>query len=136
MCLSDRNNMRHLPAFILGLLLCMACANPSPEEMASLAAKGYYTHLMNGEYEAFLEGKAGADSLPEGYREQLLTSYRQFMAQQNREHHGILDIRVSNATTDNALNYTNVFLVLCFGDSVNEEIVVPMVERDGRWRMK
>lgn len=128
--------MRHLPAFILGLLLCMACANPSPEEMASLAAKGYYTHLMNGEYEAFLEGKAGADSLPEGYREQLLTSYRQFMAQQNREHHGILDIRVSNATTDNALNYTNVFLVLCFGDSVNEEIVVPMVERDGRWRMK
>ena len=128
--------MRHLPAFILGLLLCMACANPSPEEMASLAAKGYYTHLMNGEYEAFLEGKAGADSLPEGYREQLLTSYRQFMAQQNREHHGILDIRVSNATTDNALNYTNVFLVLCFGDSVNEEIVVPMVERDGRWSMK
>lgn len=128
--------MRHLPAFILGLLLCMACANPSPEEMASLAAKGYYTHLMNGEYEAFLEGKAGADSLPEGYREQLLTSYRQFMAQQNREHHGILDIRVSNATTDNALNYTNVFLVLCFGDSVNEEIVVPMVERNGRWRMK
>ena len=128
--------MRHLPAFILALLLCMACANPSPEEMASLAAKGYYTHLMNGEYEAFLEGKAGADSLPEGYREQLLTSYRQFMAQQNREHHGILDIRVSNATTDNALNYTNVFLVLCFGDSVNEEIVVPMVEREGRWRMK
>ena len=128
--------MRHLPAFILGLLLCMACANPSPEEMASLAAKGYYTHLMNGEYEAFLEGKAGADSLPEGYREQLLTSYRQFMAQQNREHHGILDIRVSNAATDTALNYTNVFLVLCFGDSVNEEIVVPMVERDGRWRMK
>lgn len=128
--------MRHLPAFTLALLLCMACVNPSPEEMASLAAKGYYTHLMNGEYEAFLEGKAGADSLPEGYREQLLTSYRQFMAQQNREHHGILDIRVSNATTDNALNYTNVFLVLCFGDSVNEEIVVPMVERDGRWRMK
>lgn len=128
--------MRHLPAFILGLLLCMACANPSPEEMASLAAKGYYTHLMNGEYEAFLEGKAGADSLPEGYREQLLTSYRQFMAQQNREHHGILDIRVSNAATDTALNYTNVFLVLCFGDSVNEEIVVPMVERNGRWRMK
>jgi hypothetical protein len=34
------------------------------------------------------------------------------------------------------LQYTNVFLVLCFGDSVNEEIVVPMVERNGNWRMK
>ena len=50
--------------------------------------------------------------------------------------HGILDIRVSNAKTDTTLNYTNVFLVLCFGDSVNEEIVVPMVERNGSWRMK
>ena len=104
--------------------------------MASIAAKGYYTHLVNGEYEAFLEGKDGADSLPNAYREQLLTCYRQFMVQQNRDHHGILDIRVSNAVTDTALQYTNVFLVLCFGDSVNEEIVVPMVERNGSWRMK
>ena len=128
--------MKYLPAIFLALLLYMACANPSPEEMASIAAKGYYTHLVNGEYEAFLEGKEGADSLPDDYREQLLMSYRQFMAQQNQAHHGILDIRVSNAITDTALHYTNVFLVLCFGDSVNEEIVVPMVEQSGSWRMK
>lgn len=128
--------MKYLLAFILALLLFMACANPSPEEMASIAAKGYYNHLVNGEYEVFLEGKEGADSLPDDYREQLLTSYRQFMAQQNRDHHGILDIRISNAVTDTVLQYTNVFLVLCFGDSVNEEIVVPMVERHGSWRMK
>lgn len=128
--------MKYLPALFLALLLYMACANPSPEEMASIAAKGYYTHLVNGEYEAFLEGKEGADSLPDDYREQLLMSYRQFMAQQNQAHHGILDIRVSNAITDTTLHYTNVFLVLCFGDSVNEEIVVPMVERNGKWRMK
>ena len=128
--------MKYLLAFILALLSFMACANPSPEEMASIAAKGYYNHLVNGEYEVFLEGKEGADSLPDDYREQLLTSYRQFMAQQNRDHHGILDIRISNAVTDTVLQYTNVFLVLCFGDSVNEEIVVPMVERHGSWRMK
>ena len=128
--------MKCLPVCILAMLLCMACANPSPEELASMAAKGYYTHLLNGEYEAFLEGKDGADSLPEDYREQLLTSFRQYMAQQNQEHHGILDIRISNATTDTVLKYTNVFLVLCFGDSVNEEVVVPMIERNGSWRMK
>ena len=128
--------MKYLTAFFLALLLCMACANPSPEELASIAAKGYYMHLVKGEYEAFLEGKEGADSLPDDYREQLLTSYRQFMEQQNQAHHGILDIRVSNATTDTTLHYTNVCLVLCFGDSVNEEIVVPMVERNGSWRMK
>ena len=135
------NNQRMVKAvaflpFYLFTFLLFACSVASREEMASIAAKGYFTHLVNGEYEAFLEGKDGADSLPDGYREQLLTSYRQFMAQQNRDHHGILDIRVSNAVTDTALQYTNVFLVLCFGDSVNEEIVVPMVERNGSWRMK
>ena len=101
-----------------------------------MAAKGYYMHLVNGEYEAFLEGKEGTDSLPDDYREQMHTCYRQFMAQQNQNHHGILDIRIANVTTDTALNYTNVFLVLCYGDSVNEQIVVPMVERNGSWRMK
>ena len=61
---------------------------------------------------------------------------RQFMAQQEEVHHGIREVRISNVQTDTAQKVTNVFLVLCFGDSVNEEIVVPMVERQGRWRMK
>jgi hypothetical protein len=26
--------------------------------------------------------------------------------------------------------------MLCYGDSTTEEVVVPMVERDGRWMMK
>jgi hypothetical protein len=104
--------------------------------MASLAAKGYYEHLLQGEFEHFLKGKVGADSLPEGYREQLLGGYRQFMAQQEKLHHGILDVRIANAKADSLLHYTNVFLVLCFGDSTNEQIAVPMVEQNGSWRMK
>jgi hypothetical protein len=27
-------------------------------------------------------------------------------------------------------------LMLCYGDSTSEEVVVPMVERNGRWMMK
>ena len=118
------------------MLLLAACSSPSPEELASLAAKGYYDHLLAGEYALFLEGKNGADSLPDDYREQLLTAYKQFMATQQKNHHGIREVRISNAKTDTLQNYTNVFLVLCFGDSTNEEIVVPMVEQRGKWRMK
>ena len=76
------------------------------------------------------------DSIPDDYREELLTAYKQFMALQEKEHHGIREIRIANAKTDTIQKYTNVFLVLCFGDSTNEEVVVPMTERDGRWRMK
>ena len=121
----------------LCLSLCMACSSgPTPEELASLAAKGYYQHLVDSDYAHYLEGKVWADSLPDDYREQLIAAYKQFMAKQQKEHRGINEVRIMNARTDTLLHETNVFLVLCFGDSTNEEIVVPMVERNGSWRMK
>lgn len=128
--------MKRLPCIVLFMLLLGACSGPTPEEMASLAAKGYYDHLLRGEYQQFLEGKSGADSLPDAYREQLLVGYKQFMALQQKNHRGIREVRISNAKTDSLEKYTSVFLVLCFGDSTNEEVVVPMVEQQGRWRMK
>ena len=52
------------------------------------------------------------------------------------EHNGVNDIRIVRSSADSVSKVTNVFLMLCFGDSVNEEIVVPMVEKDGKWLMK
>ena len=128
--------MKQLLFVVLVFLALCACSSPTPEEMASLAAKGYYEHLLKGEYEQFLEGKAGSDSLPEAYRAQLIAGYKQFVAQQNSLHNGIHDIRVVNARRDTLLNYTNVFLMFCFGDSTNEQVAVPMINRDGSWRMR
>ena len=130
-------------AVIVLLAVLAACGSATKEELASLAAKGYYDHLIHGEYEQFYEGM-DQRTLPDGttlsdeavYRSQMLDNLRQFMARQTQEHRGVLEVRVSNATTDTVQQLTNVFLVLCFADSTNEEIVVPMVERDGAWRMK
>jgi len=108
----------------------------TPEQQASLAAEGYYRHLAAGEVEQFLEGRAGADSLPEEYREQLVVGCRQFVAQQQREHKGIRGVSTTNARMDTTLRQMQVFLLLQYGDSTEEEIVVPMVEAAGRWRMK
>ena len=115
------------------------CGGATPEEMASLAAKGYYEHLMRGEYRQFLEGKyfVPLDTVGTIDRmEEHEVNLRQFMSQQEKAHHGIREVRISNAQTDTVQKVTNVFLVLCYGDSINEEIVVPMVEREGKWRMK
>ena len=115
------------------------CGGATPEEMASLAAKGYYEHLMRGEYRQFLEGKyfVPLDTIGTIDRmEEHEVNLRQFMAQQEKEHHGIREVRISNVKTDTVQKVTNVFLVLCYGDSINEEVVVPMVEREGKWRMK
>ena len=102
--------------------------------IAIVNAEGYYDHLIHGEYEQFLEG-ANVPEDPE-YRSQLLDNYRQFMASQKTLHGGIREVRIVRAKTDSIQQYTNVFLTLCFGDSTNEEIVVPMVDNNGRWRMR
>ena len=124
-------------AVIVLLAVLAACGSATKEELASLAAKGYYDHLIRGEYEQFYEGMdQRALSDEPNYRSQMLDNLRQFMTRQEQEHRGVLEVRVSNAATDTVQQFTNVFLVLCFGDSTNEEIVVPMVERNGAWRMK
>ena len=128
--------MRKLVVLVI-LAILTACGSATKEELASLAAKGYYDHLIHGEYEQFYEGMDQREFTGEAeYRSQMLDNFRQFMARQEKEHHGVLEVRVSNVTTDTVQQFTNVFLVLCFGDSTNEEIVVPMVERNGSWRMK
>ena len=126
--------MRKLICLVV-LAIVAACSSPTREELASLAAKGYYQHLIDGDYDHFLEGREFADSMPADYRSQLIDGYSQFMAQQQARG-GIREVRISRAFTDSTQQYTSVLLMLCYGDSTTEEVVVPMVERDGRWMMK
>ena len=131
--------MRKLVYFVLLVFLAQwaACSsNPTKEELASLAAKGYYQHLVEGDFEHFLEGRVMADSLPDDYRSQLIDGYSQFLAQQVNARGGINEVRISRAYTDSTQQYTSVLLMLCYADSTTEEVVVPMVEHNGRWMMK
>jgi hypothetical protein len=128
--------MRKLVYLILIVIVVACSTGVSREEQAALAAKGYYTHLVQGEYEQFIEGRLMADSLPADYRSQLIEGYKQFVAQQMEARKGIQEVSVSRAYTDSLAGYTNVLLMLCYGDSTTEEVVVPMVERNGRWMMK
>ena len=130
--------MRKLVYLVLLVSLAQwaACSSPTREELASLAAKGYYQHLIEGDYDHFLEGRVMADSLPNDYRSQLIDGYSQFLAQQVKARGGINEVRISRAFTDSTQQYTSVLLMLCYGDSTSEEVIVPMVEHNGRWMMK
>ena len=130
--------MRKLVYLVLLVFLAQwaSCSSPTREELASLAAKGYYQHLIEGDFDHFLEGRVMADSLPDDYRSQLIDGYSQFLAQQVKARGGINEVRISRAYTDSTQQYTSVLLMLCYGDLTTEEVVVPMVEHDGRWMMK
>ena len=125
---------------LIALMALMGCSEVTPEEKALAEAKEgaqkSYQALLDGRYEDFLEGRARMDSIPNAYREQLITSYKQYILQQRKVHGDINSIQVSNARIDSTQHLIQVFLILNYADSLQEEIVVPMIEHNGEWKMK
>ena len=123
---------------IFYLLFSAACSSTPPEQLAAESAKAYYDQLVEGYVEGFLEGKADIDSLSADYCEQLVAVHKQYLADVQRKHNGFHEVRISPnvARRDSTLQLTHAFLILCFGDSTQEEITVPMVEVNGEWKMK
>ena len=129
--------------FLILIALC-ACSDQIPEWRAASEARDYYDCLAKDDVKGFMKGKAGFDNLPSLYREQLQKAVEQYLSDVKSKHGGLSSVRVSDehylddleACRDTTLNITYAFLLLCYGDSTEEEIAVPMVERDGQWLMK
>ncbi len=131
--------MKHLLYIAIAFVFLSACSSQgTPEEEAAKAAQSYYMLLADSMPEAFLNARVGADRLPEIYRAQMQKVYEQYICEVNAKHGGIREVRISNnvARHDSAQHLTYAFLMLCFGDSTQEEVMVPMVEVDGKWLMK
>ena len=109
---------------------------PDPGYFAGIAAKGYYDLLLEGKYNDFVAGYNQPNRIPKGYHEQLLLNARMFMEQQQEEHKGLAGILVLHAKADTARHVADVFLQMVYGDSTKEQIVVPMVQVHGDWKMR
>lgn len=118
------------------LFACSEAEGPKPEDIAAQSAKAYYDGLLHGDVESFVDGHYQPDSIPPGYREQLIANARMYMGQQKDEHGGISQVRISHATADTVRHVASVFLVLDYGDHSSEQIVVPMVQRHHVWYLK
>ena len=123
--------------YLFVAMVIVACTSSLDEgEVAARAAKEYYGYLLQGNVASFVDGHYRPDSIPDIYREQLITNTKMYVNQQNEEHRGIKDIRIVDTKTDMQKHAANVFLVLSYGDSTSEEIVVPMVESGGVWYLR
>ncbi|MGN0220547.1 MAG: hypothetical protein ACI4BA_00280 [Prevotella sp.] len=122
---------------ILGIALSCKREAPHAEDAVIQQAQEYYRLLIKGEYDAFLSGIDGADGLPADYREQLMANTCQFVDVQKKQRGGMIRVEGLRAVIDSAATtHANAFLLICFGDSTREEVVVPMVERQGKWLMR
>nr|MBP7471756.1 DUF4878 domain-containing protein [Prevotella sp.] len=107
-----------------------------PALIAATTAKNYYDLLIGGKYKEYVEGLYTPDSIPDGYREQLETNAKMYIGQLKEEHKGLQSVRIEDAKADTVHHAANVFLVLSYKDKYNEEVVVPMVQVKGKWKMR
>ena len=130
-----RTLARIVPLGAVALLL--SCSGAGKADFAAAnAAKGYYDMLLDGKPDQFVEGMNMPERIPDSYRVQLVANAKMYMGQQQEEHQGIKRVEVVNCVNDSAGTGAQAFLMLCYGDSTVEEVVVPMVKRDGKWLMK
>lgn len=133
--------MRHLLYIVLALTLfsfasCGKGEEPNPEELVAQTAKTYYDYLIQGKYDAYVDGFYRPDSIPGSYREQLIVSAKQYVWQMKDDHKGLDSVTIAGAKADTTKHVGHAFLVLCFKDSTREEIVVPMTLKKGNWMMR
>ncbi len=121
---------------LLYLLFSSCNGDVNKEELAGNAAKQYYSYLLNGDYEAFVDGTYRPDTLRRAYRDQLIENAKMFVGQQDKAHQGIKNIDLKAVQIDTARHSAKVFLILTYGDQTKEEILLPMVEHDELWYMK
>ena len=127
--------MRKCAALLLMALL-VACGSPSDEEVAGRTAKLYYEALLDGRYDDFVAGIDNRYAPSRSYREQLRASTKMFVARQEKLHHGITGFELETTEVGDSGRSANVFLIVSYADSTSEQIVVPMVQRDGLWLMR
>lgn len=130
--------MRALGLFFL--LVLVSCSSASPEQQAAESAKAYYDVLVEGDAVRFLECRAGVDTLSADYAEQLLQAVRQYQHDIEKKHGGLREVRIADnpgcCDTLPTGPLVHAFLILCYADSTQEEISVPMVDHNGQWLMK
>ena len=91
---------------------------PDPSYFAGIAAKGYYDLLLEGKYEEYVAGFNQPYRIPKGYHDQLSK------------------VDILSAKADTARHVADVFLRISYGDSTKEQIIVPMIEVKGEWKMR
>jgi len=128
-----------LYALFLAVLLLSSCSKKKETDhgaIAAEAAKHYYENLISGKYKQFLEGMNLPDKLPESYERQMLENFKAFAKRQDKQRKGIKKVSIRNVKFFTKDSTASAFLLLHYGDSTTEEVVVPMLKRRGLWYMR
>ena len=127
--------LRSLPLKGVGgaLLLFASCSGLMSHKAVREAAESYYTMLIHGDYNGFVNGYADAENMPEAFRSQLVDATAQFMAKDDMR--SLVNVSaLSDSIGEDSTAY--VKLQLHFSDSTFEQIEMFLVLQGEVWKMR
>lgn len=104
-------------------------------ESVQRAAQRYYTFYVQGNAKQYVEGMAGTETFPEDYKKQMQSVITQ-AAKDLAKKGGVVRVEALSDSLYVADSSAYVFLDLVFVDSIHEQVGVPMVFEQGKWKIK
>ena len=116
---------------MMSAVLCCCSDGRYTHKAAKEAAEKYYTMLIQGKYGQFVDGFADSESLPEDHKKEMADVMRQFMAEGNMPNLRSVEA-VSDSLAEDSTAY--VMLQLHFADSTSEQVGLPLILKEGKWK--
>ena len=123
---------------LLAVVMFAACGNKRQElthEGARTAAEHFYSMLINGDSESYVDGLAGIVACDSVAREEMLEVVSQYVKRELDAHNGIASATAVRDTIY-ADSLAQVFMNIVYGDSTAEHIMLPLVYTGGEWKMR
>lgn len=131
-------------ASIVAITICLAaCSGAKAEEehdphvLLEADVEAMYDNYIRGDYAAYVSQMESLDDKPESYRKQMADLMKQRHRQQEEDHNGgPMACRVKDLKIDHTEQYCEAYVVVNYKDSTEEEILLPLVFKGGKWRLK
>lgn len=96
-----------------------------------------YRPYLRGEYDVYVAQMESLDDKPESYRQEMAMLMKQRHRQQEEDHSGgPLSCRVKKLEFDADSTFCSAFLLVTYMDTTEEEILLPLVRKNGQWRLR
>lgn len=106
-------------------------ALPKEKEVVHL-----YNMYAHGDYSGYVAAMASCDSMPMSYRQQMQFMLKMQAHKMRKEKGGISAVTVNRMEPHNGDSLVNVYLNVAYKDSTEEEVLFPVVKKNGQWRIR
>ncbi|MGN1255634.1 MAG: hypothetical protein ACI4UA_00545 [Bacteroidaceae bacterium] len=135
-CFLPMASFPRVSVLLMCVLLCVSCSffhKEDEHDRVRAAAQEYLDRLVSGDYEGYLSGFAGIDSLPALYRQQMAELAAQYRAELKSKGE-IMRATVTRDSLQDSIAY--VFVDVLFADSTIEQMGMKMILEGEQWKMR